>query len=269
MAQAEQHFFHSPKSQRGGWKAWVHSISCMPIPSCWKGRQIMACIHQKHNRTGQGMEKCFYWIHSSIQRDSLPRNQSRSTQAHQMRWAEPTRPASTRLGAHTRRRKALGEHRQEANQNAVCVHSSVFNRVCVREGVDDHFYSLHREMALSDARRKHNVGAGLSLHDRRAQSLELTHKEKKLLARQVKMLCVYTQVMVIVYACVEVLIATSTRCAGRLQLVPFGTNTSKALGWANTTRSTRLGAHTRRRKALGEASQNAVRVHSTTIFFFF
>ena len=79
------------------------------------------------------------------------------------------------------------------------------------EGVDDHFYSLRRGIALSDARRKYKEGAGLSQDDRRARGLELTLEEEQLLARQVNMLCVYTQVMVIVYACVKVLIVTGAR----------------------------------------------------------
>jgi len=186
----------------------------------------MAWIHQKHNGTGQGMERSFYCIHSRIHRDSPPRNESRSTQAHQMRWAEPTRPASTRLGAHTRRRKALGE----ASQHAVCVHASVCNCVCVCAGVDDHLYSLRRGIPLSDARRKYKEGAGLSQDDRRARGLELTLEEEKLLARQVNMLCVCTQMMVIVYAWVQVLMTIFTRCAGILQLGPLGANRRTALG---------------------------------------
>jgi len=100
----------------------------------------------------------------------------------------------------------------------------------VREGVDDHFYSLHRDIAVSAARRKHKEGAGLSQHDQQAQGLELTLEEEKLLARQVNMLCVYTQVCVIVCACVKVLIATFTRYTGRSHSATLGANTRKALG---------------------------------------
>jgi len=77
----------------------------------------------------------------------------------------------------------------------------------VGAGVDDHFYSLRRGIALSDARRKHKDGAGLSQDVRKARGLELTPEEEKLLARQVNMLCVCTQMMVIVYVCVKLLIA--------------------------------------------------------------
>jgi len=101
----------------------------------------------------------------------------------------------------------------------------------VREGVDCHFYSLHREIAISAARRKRKEGAGLSLHDRRAQGLELTLEEEKLLAStdkwQVNMLCVYTQVMSIVYACMKVLMTIFTRYTGKLHLVLFGANTRR------------------------------------------
>ena len=60
----------------------------------------------------------------------------------------------------------------------MCVHSNDGNRVCGGAGVDDHFYSLRRDIAVKAARRKRKEGAGLSLHDRRAQGLELTHTEE-------------------------------------------------------------------------------------------
>ena len=93
----------------------------------------------------------------------------------------------------------------------MCVHSNDGNRVCVGVGVDDHFYSLRRDIAVKAARRKRKEGAGLSLHDRRARGLELTLEEESLFAGQVNMLCVYAQVMIIVYACVKVLIVTCAR----------------------------------------------------------
>jgi len=82
----------------------------------------------------------------------------------------------------------------------VCVHSNDGDRVCVGAGVNDHFYSLRRNITVRAARGKQKDGAGLSQDDRRARGLELTLEEEKLLARQVNMLCVCTQMMVIVYA---------------------------------------------------------------------
>jgi len=84
--------------------------------------------------------------------------------------------------------------------------------------------------AMSLARHKHTKCAGLSQHDQQAQGSEPTLEEEKLLARQVNMLCVYTQVCVIVYACVQVLMTTCTRCAGGSHSVTLGANTRKALG---------------------------------------
>ena len=80
------------------------------------------------------------------------------------------------------------------------------------------------------ARQKRTKCAGLSQHDQQAQGLELTLEEEKLLVRQVNMLCVCTQMMVIVYAWVQVLMTIFTRCAGILQLRPLGANAGKALG---------------------------------------
>jgi len=83
--------------------------------------------------------------------------------------------------------------------------------------------------ATSLARRKRTKCAGLSQHDQQAQGLELTLEEEKLLAstdkRQIKMLCVYTQVCSIVYACVKVLMTIFTRCTGRWHSVTLGANT--------------------------------------------
>ena len=140
----------------------------------------------------------------ATQGDCTPR---RLAQTQGRRWAESTRPPSARPRAHTRRRKALGE----ASQHAVCVHSNDGNRVCVGAGVDDHFYSLRRDITVRAARGKQKDGAGLSQDDRRARGLELTLEEESLFAGQVNMLCVYAQVMEIVYACVKVLIVTCAR----------------------------------------------------------
>jgi len=100
----------------------------------------------------------------------------------------------------------------------------------VGAGVDDHFYSLRRDIAVRAAWGKQKDGAGLSQDDRRAQGLELTPEEEKLLAGQVNMLCVYTPVCVIMYAWVQVLMTIFTRCAGILHSVTLGANTRKALG---------------------------------------
>jgi len=99
----------------------------------------------------------------------------------------------------------------------------------VGAGVDDHFYWLRRDIALSDARRKHKEGARLSQYERRARGLELTPEEEKLLAKQVNMLCVCTHMMVIVYAWVQVLMTIFTGCAGILPLGPLWANARKAL----------------------------------------
>jgi len=112
----------------------------------------------------------------------------------------------------------------------VCVHSNDGNRVCVGAGVHDHFYSLRKDIAVRAAWGKQKDGAGLSQDDRRARGLELTLEEEKLLARQVNILCVYTQVCVIVYAWVQVFMTIFTRCAGGSHSVTLGANTRKALG---------------------------------------
>ena len=88
----------------------------------------------------------------------------------------------------------------------MCVHSHDGNHVCVGAFVDDHFSSLRRDIANSDTRRKRKEGAGLSQDERRARGLDLTPEEEKL-----GLLCVYAQVMVIVYACVKELIVTCAR----------------------------------------------------------
>ena len=53
----------------------------------------------------------------------------------------------------------------------------------MHEGVDCHIYLLHREIAISDARRKRKDGAGLSQHEQQVRGLELTDEEEKPLAR--------------------------------------------------------------------------------------
>jgi len=91
-------------------------------------------------------------------------------------------------------------------------------------------HKLANNLAVSDARRKKKDGAGLSQDVRKARGLKLTPEEEKLLARQVNMLCVCTQMMLLVYAWVQVLMTIFTCCAEILRLVPLGTKKRMALG---------------------------------------
>ena len=103
------------------------------------------------------------------------------------------------LSQDVRRARGLELTPEEEKFLARQVHMNDGNRVSVGAGVDDHFYSLRRDIAVRAAWGKQKDGAGLSQDDRRARGLELTLEEEKLLVRQVNMLCVCTQMMVIVY----------------------------------------------------------------------
>jgi len=133
---------------------------------------------------------------------------------------------------------------------------------CFYTQASNQTHDTNNSLALSDARRKRKDGAGLSQDDRRAHGLDLTPEEAKLWARQVNVLCVCAQMMAIVCAWVQVLLTIFTACEGTLR--QCRSVQTKGRRWAESRRpeSARPESHSRRRKALGEASQCAVCVRS-------